>query len=512
MAELLILEFDGVGQEQYDAVNKALGLNSYTGEGDWPEGMLVHTAGTSDGGTFTVTEVWESRQAQGAFITAAWVPAWPKAASPRRPRSPGCPSWPSTRPRAKAGQHRPARGGRRRRGWGKVATMAGQLGERIAAQARRFGPLPWSVFMEAALYDPADGFFQSIGRAGRGGDFVTSPELGPLFAAVTARALDACWEQLGRPDPFIVVEAAAGAGTLARDILATGPACAPALRYVLVERSAALRAAQAERLPIELPALVLGPAEAGADADDDEARPAPGRGPLVTALTDLPALPVTGVVLANELLDNLPVDLMEWRGGRWHEVRVAAADTDGEPLRELLVPAPPEVAARATRLVGDPAALETGARIPLPRAAQEWLRQALEIVDAGRVIVIDYADTTEALARRPWTDWLRTFRQHQVGQFPILAPGTRDITCVVASDQLAGVRPPDDDRSQAAWLGGHGLDTLVAAARAEWAARAPVGDLAALMARSRIDEAAALTDERGLGGHRVLEWRIRSGA
>jgi SAM-dependent MidA family methyltransferase len=91
--------------------------------------------------------------------------------------------------------------------------------------------------MEAALYDDGDGFYQTGGRAGRGGDFVTSPEIGPLFAAVTAGALDRWWDQMGRPDPFVVVEAAAGGGTLARDILAAGPACSPALRYVLVERS-----------------------------------------------------------------------------------------------------------------------------------------------------------------------------------------------------------------------------------------------------------------------------------
>ena len=78
-----------------------------------------------------------------------------------------------------------------------------------------------------------------------------------------ARALDRWWEELGRPDPYVVVEAAAGAGTLARDILAAGPACAPALRYVLVDRSAALREAQIGRLPLELPAFVLGPADAG---------------------------------------------------------------------------------------------------------------------------------------------------------------------------------------------------------------------------------------------------------
>jgi SAM-dependent MidA family methyltransferase len=361
--------------------------------------------------------------------------------------------------------------------------------------------------MEAALYDPDDGFYQAAGRAGRGGDFVTSPELGPLFGAVWAQALDQCWEELGRPDPFFVVEAAAGAGTLARDILAARPACAPALRYVLVERSAALRAIQAQRLSLENPAFVLGPALATADPDD-EGRTEPGTGPLVTALAELPVGPLTGVVLANELLDNLVFDLLAWRDGRWNEILVAAANSSTDELVELVVPAPPDVVAEANRLVPDPASLPDGARIPLQREAAAWLRQALATLEAGRVIVIDYADTTGALARRTWTEWLRTFRQHRAALSPLQFPGTQDITTVVASDQLAAVRPVDDDRAQAQWLAEHGLVGLVEAAREVWRARAGVGDLAALAARSRVHEGEALVDPGGLGGHRVLQWVV----
>ena len=392
------------------------------------------------------------------------------------------------------------------RSTGVGAPLSG-LGGRIAAQARRFGPLPWSVFMEAALYDPDDGFYHAGGRAGRRGDFVTSPELGPLFAAVCARAIDRCWEEFGRPDPFFVVEPAAGAGTMARDILAARPACAPALRYVLVERSAALRAVQAQRLPLEHPAFVLGPASAAADPDD-EACTEPGTGPLVTALAELPVGPLTGAVLANELLDNLAFDLFEWREGQWNEVLVAAANSSTDELVELLVPAPPDVVAEANRLVADPASLPEGARIPRQREAAAWLRQALSLVEAGRVIVIDYADTTDALARRTWTDWLRTFRQHQAALFPLESPGTQDITTVVASDQLAAVRPVDDDRSQSEWLAEHGLVGLVEAAGEVWRARAGVGDLAALAARSRVHEGEALAAPGGLGGHRVLQWVV----
>ena len=78
--------------------------------------------------------------------------------------------------------------------------------------------------------------------AGRRGDFLTSPEVGPLFGAVLARLLDAEWDRLGRPDRFTVVDAGAGPGTLARSVLAAGPRCRDALRYVAVEVGAAQRA------------------------------------------------------------------------------------------------------------------------------------------------------------------------------------------------------------------------------------------------------------------------------
>jgi SAM-dependent MidA family methyltransferase len=360
--------------------------------------------------------------------------------------------------------------------------------------------------MEAALYDPVDGFYTSGGAAGRTGDFVTSPEIGPLFAEVMARALDEWWADLGHPDPFVVVEAAAGAGTLARDILAARPDCAPALRYVLVERSGALRDAQAARLPLELPAFVLGPSSpSGADSDDESVRYLPGRGPMVTALSELPALTIDGVVLANELLDNMAFDLLEYRGGRWHEVLVGAAG-DADELVEVLVPAPADLSAYADQLVAGTPPLADRARVPLQRAASGWLRQALSLPERGRVVVVDYADTTASLAAQPWPRWLRTYRHHLPGGPPLQEPGSQDITCVVATDQLAAVRRPTRDRSQADWLADHGLEPLLASARQTWHQRASLGDLSAMKARSRVDEGAALRDPAGLGAFRVLEW------
>ena len=92
---------------------------------------------------------------------------------------------------------------------------------------------------------PTRGFY--VGRwARRAGGATSSParRSGPLFGAVVAAALDRWWAELGAPDPFVVVEAGAGRGALARTVLGRRPACLPALRYVLVEQSAALRARQ----------------------------------------------------------------------------------------------------------------------------------------------------------------------------------------------------------------------------------------------------------------------------
>ena len=372
------------------------------------------------------------------------------------------------------------------------------IGERI----RRLGPIPFDQFVDLALYHPEAGFYARGAGAGRGRDFLTSPEVSPLFGAVVARALDAWWEELGRPDPFVVVEAAAGTGTLARDVLAAVPACAPALRYLLVERSGALREAQAGRVPLVPAAVVLGPAE---EEDDDGtvARQVPGLGPLAASLAELPAGPLTGVVLANELLDNLAFALLERGHGGWWEVRVG--EGGGGALAEVLVPAAPAAAGEAERLA--PGA-EPGARVPLQHQAREWLRQALALLARGRVVGIDYAATTAELAAEPWERWLRTFRAHGPGGHPLDRPGDQDVTCVVCADQLARVRVPAGDRTQGEFLAASGLEELVAEARASWRAAAARPDLAALRARSRVDEAAALIDRAGLGAFRVLEWVI----
>jgi SAM-dependent MidA family methyltransferase len=317
-----------------------------------------------------------------------------------------------------------------------------------------------------------------------------------------ARAIDDEWRRQGCPDPWFVVEAGAGRGTLARAVLDAGPACGPALRYLVVERADALRAEAAERLGAEGPALLLGPSAPRPDDDGEPTGggPLPGRGPLTAVLADLPALRLTGMVLANELLDNLAFDLVERHGDGWAEVRVG--QSAGAPI-EVLVPASDPDAADAARLAPD---APIGARIPLERGARAWLTRALDLLDRGRVVCLDYAvASTAELAARPPVDWLRTYRAHDRGGDALDRPGAQDLTVEVCVDQLTP--PPDRDVAQADWLAGHGLAQLVEQARAAWA-DAPRADLEALAARSRISEAAALADRSGLGAFRVLEWDV----
>ena len=372
--------------------------------------------------------------------------------------------------------------------------------EAVARRVQREGPVPFSTYVEEALSGP-QGFFTAGGGAGRRADFLTSPEVGDLFGAVVGRALDAEWDRLGRPDPYVVVEGGAGRGALASAVLRSAPRCAPALRYLCVERAPVLRGAAEALLTVEPPANVLGGV---GDEDDDDGPPVTGggSGPVVAVLSDLPMVRFRGVVLANELLDNLPFDLLERTATGWDEVRVGV---EAGRLVEVPVAASPEAVAEADRLApGAP----VGGRIPRQHQARAWVAQAVGLLRGGRVLVVDYADETPSLATRQWTDWLRTYRDHRRAGHPLDRPGTADITCEVAVDQLAVAHAPHADRTQAAWLAAHGLAELVEAARETWRTTAHVGDLTALAARSRVGEADALTDPEGLGAFRVMEWEV----
>jgi len=316
--------------------------------------------------------------------------------------------------------------------------------------------------MAQALYGP-DGFYTSSGAAGRRGDFLTSAEVGPLFGAVVARYLDAEWERIGRPDPYTVIDAGAGPGALVRSIAAAELECHRALRLIAVEVAGSQRANH---------------------PDGVESR------------ADLPEGPFDGVILANELLDNVPFRLAV-HDGAWRESFVVTSP-DGRCLETLSAPLDP-----VPQVL--PSTPGLGARAPLQDGAAAWIIDALARLRSGSVVVFDYmTPTTAELAARPWREWLRTYRHHQRGGHYLDEPGSQDITTDVAIDQLP---PPDTIRTQAQWLRLHGIDELVEAGKRYWDEHAARPDLTAIKMRSRISESEALLDPAGLGGFTVLEYR-----
>jgi len=85
MSELLILEFEGLSDAEYDAVNADLGIDMTSGEGDWPAGLHTHTAGATDGG-WIVVEVWETQDDQDEFMKSRLGPALHKAGVTKPPK------------------------------------------------------------------------------------------------------------------------------------------------------------------------------------------------------------------------------------------------------------------------------------------------------------------------------------------------------------------------------------------------------------------------------------------
>ena len=216
------------------------------------------------------------------------------------------------------------------------------------------------------------------------------------------------------------------------------------------------------------------------------------------------------MVIANELLDNLPFGVAVASDTGWLEVRIALAPS-GE-LTEVLVPAE----AADAELLGDVTRgvpVPNGSRLPIPRGINAWFAGCGRVLRHGALIAIDYVDDVRGVLERgadtSSTSWLRTFRAHQRGGSPLDEVGSRDITADVVREQLLRAARASGfvltgDQSQAEWLRALGIEQLVEAGRRTWAERAHLGDLEALAGRSRVGEASALTDPTGLGAHRVV--------
>ncbi len=320
-------------------------------------------------------------------------------------------------------------------------------------------------FVERALYSE-DGFYSANGWAGRRGDFITSPEVGPLFGQVIANYLDDVWIELGRPSQFDVVEVGAGPGTLARSVFNGSLQCRDAISYLAVERSESQRKLHPN---------------------------------FVVSASEFPSRPVVGVVIANELLDNFPFRLMVFDSG-WREAWVVRTPAGFvEELRQILE-LPPMF----------PESAPHGARAPVQDAARKWVQTAISSIRNGRLLVIDYArSSTTSIIGLPWREWLRTYSNHARGTHYLSDVGLQDITCDVMLDQVFdGV----DARftSQASFLKSYGISAAVEEGRKYWEAHASQPDLRAMMMRSRVSEAEALLDPNGLGAFTVAEVLVGS--
>jgi hypothetical protein len=243
----------------------------------------------------------------------------------------------------------------------------------LASRARRSGPLRYSALRPGA------------------------PAVIPATAgAWLAESIERWWQEMGRPDPYTVVELGAGDGTRAATVLAADLACARALRYILVEEDPIQRAAQGEIVALEEPAELLGPVDAtGTDPDGfDDIGPETGRGPLAASLATPPSIRGDVVVVAMGWLSSLPADRFVRREGRWCEVRLAAPETSADPARPtvdlipVVVPAAPDDIADIARLAGGPdrpGALD----LMLQRGASAWLLETLGSLVSGTVVVVD---------------------------------------------------------------------------------------------------------------------------
>ncbi len=334
------------------------------------------------------------------------------------------------------------------------------------------GPIPFEDFMAAALYDPAGGFFTSRSlRSVKDGDFLTSPEVSPLFGQTLAKFVDD--ELLAVSDRgAVLVEVGAGSGSLLGPLLAT---LATPVEAWAVEASPAARQALRGVLP--------------PDRVTDSLDRLPGR--------------FSGVVIANELVDNLPVALAVRKGEGWEERWVGVR---GGTLVLVPVEARPEVADWADRF-GLPA--PEGGLVEVQLAAGEWLRSVLERLAAGAVLVIDYGDTAENLERRRVDGTLRTYRAHHLGPDPLDEPGETDITVDVNFSALIALAEQtgaavEYDR-QEGLLGALGLRERLRQLRYRELALARDGDpMERLKIRSLRTEAETLLHPRGLGDFRVL--------
>jgi SAM-dependent MidA family methyltransferase len=276
----------------------------------------------------------------------------------------------------------------------------------IIARIQAEGGISFRDFMALALYHPGLGYYSGArDPIGRDADYVTSPELSPIFGAMLGRQLREMWALLGSPATFDLVEVGAGSGVLTRDILTwasrTAPGFFAAASYAIVEQHEPAVARQRERLTTD------------------------GLAEKVTWSTELPP-DITGVVFSNELLDAMPVHRVAVEDGVLREIYVTH---DGDRFSEELRDPATELSAYFDALGLLPA---EGCRAEVNLEALDWMRAAASSLTRGFLLTIDYGYEAAALYA-PWrTDGtLLAFYRQNPSTDPYARIGRQDLTAHV---------------------------------------------------------------------------------
>ena len=298
-----------------------------------------------------------------------------------------------------------------------------ELSSRIAAEiARHGGWLSFARYMEMALYEPGLGYYSNPGQVfGAAGDFVTAPELTPLFGATLARQVSP-WLK----DPAlagqgqVVLEVGGGSGMLAAQLLnALDNVGHHEVRYLILELSAERREHQRQTLKSLAPGLM----------------------DRVGWLETFPES-FAGVVVANELLDAMPVQLFEWQADAEAELQeMGVTWVDGQfawaprPADSVLTET---VTALRNRLGPEGAQWHSPYRSEVCPAQQAWMRTLADCVTAGVVMLLDYGFAAPEYYH-PQRDQgtLMCHYRHRSHADPFLWPGLSDITAHVDFTALA---------------------------------------------------------------------------
>ena len=275
--------------------------------------------------------------------------------------------------------------------------------------------ITFAEFMELALYHPQFGYYATPSSViGPQGDFITSPHMGHDFGEVVAEQFADMWEALERPDVFTLMEMGAGQGLVAGDAIAHlkthHPTCFTALRYIIVEKSAALRAEQQKRL---------------------SRWQEQGLSITWQTLEDIEPGSIVGCAFSNELVDAFPVHWIELRDQQPQEVWVTCADEGFSVVTADL--STDQLAQYFENIDIDfSAGYEDGYRTEVNLAALDWLTQVEATMKRGYILTIDYGYTAQRYyspARREGT--LQCYYRHSHHNDPFIHVGEQDITAHV---------------------------------------------------------------------------------